>query len=64
MTDECQALIAELESRGFEVEIIDTERIGFDQFICRLRADKQSRGYFGKDELSAIRKAVEAECEP
>ena len=53
-------LIDLMESRGFEVELSETGRKDVDQLICYVYWANCSKGFFGMNEVAALKEAVEA----
>ncbi|QEG35107.1 hypothetical protein Pr1d_23980 [Bythopirellula goksoeyrii] len=57
---ETSTMIQSMEEKGFEVELSETGRKDVDQWACYVSRANCGKGFFGRSESAALKKAVEA----
>ncbi len=58
MEDDKKSLIDELRAQGFDVKLGPGFPGGVDRFVAYVFRGGMSRGYFGRTEIEALRKAL------
>nr|QEG34326.1 hypothetical protein Pr1d_16010 [Bythopirellula goksoeyrii] len=54
------AMIEDMEAKVFEMELRETSPKNFEQSACYESRENYGRGFFGRTESAALKKAIEA----